>query len=235
MAIGQDLEQYFVDISTGCPYGLEQKSVYHQAMFTSLDDAAVGHFLENGYRRNGNCMYAMHCPSCSSCVPVRIRPESFRPNRNQRRVWKKNRDVTVGVAPLTMSGENLTLLDRFLQARFPDGKSTAESYYTGFFITSVTHCFEIRYRIGDQLLGVAIVDGSEQWMNAVYFFFDPDQGGRSPGTLNVLYLIDFCHNHGIDPLYLGYWIDDVPAMQYKAAFKPQEIFIEGSWQEISRS
>ena len=134
-----------------------------------------------------------------------------------------------------MSRENLSLLDRFLQARFPDGESTAESYYTGFFITSMTHCFEIRYRIGEQLLGVAIVDGSENWMNAVYFFFDPDQSRRSPGTLNVLYLIDFCRNHGIDPLYLGYWIDDVRAMQYKAAFKPQEIFIEGSWRELSRS
>ncbi|HEB69122.1 MAG TPA: arginyltransferase, partial [Desulfobulbus sp.] len=40
--------------------------------------------------------------------------------------------------------------------------------------------------------------------------------------------------HGIDPLYLGYWIDDVQAMQYKAAFKPQEIFVDGCWQEICR-
>lgn len=234
MAIGQDLEQYFVDISTGCPYGMAQKSVYHQAMFTSLDDTAVGHFLENGYRRNGNCMYAMRCPSCSSCVPLRIRPQSFRPNRNQRRVWKKNRDVTVGVAPLTMSTENIVLLDRYLQARFPQGKSTAESYYTGFFITSMTHCFEIRYRIGEQLLGVAIVDGSEKWMNAVYFYFDPDESRRSPGTLNVLYLIDFCRNQRIDPLYLGYWIDEVKAMRYKSAFRPHEIFVKRRWLEISR-
>jgi len=234
MTIGQDLEQYFVDISTGCPYGLEKKTVYHQAMFASLDNTSMGQFLDHGFRRNGNCMYSMRCPSCSSCVPIRIRPESFRPNRNQKRVWKKNRDVSVGVAPLTMSRENLALLSRFLHARFPDGKSTAESYYTGFFITSMTHCFEIRYRIGDELLGVAIVDGSEKWLNAVYFFFDPDQDWRSPGTLNILYLIDFCRNKNIDPLYLGYWIQEINTMSYKSVFKPHEIFVDGGWQLVER-
>ncbi len=234
MAIGQDFEQYFVDISTSCPYGLEQKAVYHQAIFTSLDDAAMEYFLEHGYRRNGNCMYAMRCPACSNCVPVRVRTKEFRPNRNQKRVWKKNRDVTVGVAPLTMSKENLSLLDRYLRTRFPDGKSTAESYYAGFFITSMTHCFEIRYRIGDQLLGVAIVDGSKDWINAVYFFFDPEQSWRSPGTLNILYLIDFCRSHRVDLLYLGYWIQDVKTMCYKSAFKPHELFIDGKWQQVDR-
>lgn len=235
MAIGQRLEQYFVDISTSCPYGLPQPSVYHQAMFTSLDDAAMGEFLQQGYRRNGNCLYTMHCPSCTGCVPIRIHPSLFRPNRNQRRVWKKNRDVTVGVAQLTMSRENLALLDRFLQVRFPEGKSSAEDYYTGFFITSMTHCFEIRYRIDGQLLGVAIVDGSKAWLNAVYFFFNPDQAWRSPGTLNILYLIDFCRNQRIDPLYLGYWIDKVRAMRYKTAFKPHELYLDEKWVKMDRS
>jgi len=234
MTIGQEFEQYFVDISTKCPYGLEQKSVYHQAMFASLDDTSMGQFLEHGFRRNGNCVYNMHCPSCHSCVPIRIRPEQFRPNRNQRRVWKKNRDVNVGIAPLTMSKENLALLDRFLKIRFPEGKSSADSYYTGFFITSMTHCFEIRYRVGEDLLGVAIVDSSEKWLNAVYFFFDPDQSWRSPGTLNILYLIDFCLNQRIDPLYLGYWIDEIHTMRYKSVFKPHEIFVDGGWQTMER-
>ncbi len=229
--IGADLEQYFVDISTSCPYGLHRMAVYHQAMFTSLDSGTMGRFLANGYRRNGNCMYNMRCPGCTGCVPIRLRPETFRPNRNQRRVWKKNSDLSVGVAPLTMADENLDLLDRFLKTRFPDGRSDAHSYYSGFFVTSITHCFEIRYRAGDRLVGVAVVDGSRQWLNAVYFYFDPDQGWRSPGTMNILYLVNFCRNHGIDFLYLGYWIEDVRAMRYKSAFRPHELLIDGTWQQ----
>ncbi len=232
--IGESLEQYFVDITAGCPYGLPEKAVYHQALFGPVDTATMGLFLANGFRRNGNCMYCMRCPGCKGCVPIRMNPKDFRPNRNQRRVWKKNRDVTIGVAPLTMSDENLNLLDRFLSSRFPDGKSTAESYYSGFFITTITRCFEIRYRLGDKLLGVAVVDGSDRWLNAVYFYFDPDEAWRSPGTLNILHLVNFCRSHKINPLYLGYWIENVRAMQYKSAFRPHEILIDECWQPVVR-
>ncbi len=232
--IGENLEQYFIDISAGCPYGLPHKAVYHQALFGPLDMSTMGVFLANGYRRNGNCMYSMHCPGCKECVPLRLNPETFTPNRNQKRVWKKNRDVTVGVAPLTMSDENLSLLDRFLRNRFPEGKSTAESYYTGFFITSITRCFEIRYRVDDKLLGVAVVDGSDHWLNAVYFYFDPDESRRSPGTLNILQLVKFCQSHRINPLYLGYWIESVQAMQYKSAFRPHEILVDDCWKTVRR-
>lgn len=228
------LEQYFVDISVSCPYGLEQLAVYHQAMFTSIGDETMGKFFANGYRRNGNCIYSMNCPQCRACVPIRIRPERFRPNRNQRRVAQKNRDVRAGVAPLRMSRENLTLLDRYLRTRFPESKSSAEEYYAGFFISAISRCFEIRYRIGDRLIGVAIVDGSEKWLNAVYFFFDPAEEKRSPGTFNILNLINFCNRNKIPLFYLGYFIEEVQAMRYKKAFRPHELLIDGTWREIKK-
>ena len=230
LKIDDSLEQYFVDISVGCPYGLETIAVYHQAMFTSIGDDTLGMFFENGYRRNGNCIYAMRCPACRACVPIRLRPDRFRPNRNQKRVQKKNRDVTVGVAPLRMSSENLTILDKYLQTRFPESKSSADEYYAGFFLSAISRCFEIRYRVDEKLIGVAIVDGSEQWLNAVYFYFDPEEGHRSPGTLNILNLINFCQRHDIPLLYLGYQIDQVPSMSYKTSFKPHELFLDGMWQ-----
>jgi len=232
--IDSSLEQYFVDISVSCPYGLEQTAVYHQAMFTSIGDETLGLFFANGYRRNGNCIYAMHCPACSACVPIRLKTAEFRPNRNQRRVLKKNRDVTAGIAPLRMSRENLDLLDRYLRTRFPEGKSSAEEYYSGFFISAISRCFEIRYRVGDKLIGVAVVDGAENWLNAVYFYFDPAESGRSPGTLNILNLVHFCQRHTIEDLYLGYVIEQVGSMRYKAAFKPHELLLTGEWQKRGR-
>jgi len=229
--LDRDLERYFVNAVAECPYGMEQRAVYHQAVLGRLDDTAMGEFLAYGYRRNGNCMYNMRCPGCSLCVPIRLRPERFCPNRNQRRVWKKNQDVAVEISPLTMSRENLDLLQRFLSTRFPGGSSRADSYYTGFFITSISRCFEVRYRIGEQLLGVAVVDAAPSWFNAVYFFFDPEQGWRSPGTLNIMTLNHICNTQKIDYLYLGYWIDGHPGMDYKRAFRPHELLIDGVWQE----
>ncbi|MCI5143060.1 MAG: hypothetical protein D3909_15285, partial [Candidatus Electrothrix sp. ATG1] len=127
----ESFEQYFVDIAAECPYGMPQHAVYHQGFFGSLPDHTMHFFFRNGYRRNGNCLYAMHCPGCQECVPIRLNPRKFSPNRNQKRVWAKNRDVSVGLAPLTMSAENLALLDRFLKKRFPDGRADAENYYSG--------------------------------------------------------------------------------------------------------
>lgn len=230
--IDEGLEQYFVDISVQCPYGLDQLAVYHQAVFTSIGDETMGTFFEHGYRRNGNCIYSMRCPACSACLPIRMKVEKFHSNRNQHRVLKKNRDVTVGIAPLRMSRENIDLLDKYLATRFPDGKSSAEEYYDGFFISAISRCFEIRYRIEDRLVGVAIVDGSEKWLNAVYFFFDPAEAKRSPGTFNILNLIHFCRRHKIPLLYLGYYIEEVRAMRYKTAFKPHELLISGQWQKM---
>ena len=225
------LERYFVNVAAECPYGMEWTAVYHQGVLGRLDDEAMGAFLACGYRRNGNCMYNMRCPECRLCVPIRLRPEQLRFNRNQRRVWKKNQDVAVEIAPLTMSRENLALLQRFLTARFPEGRSTAESYYSGFFITSISRCFEVRYRVGEQLLGVAVVDGAPSWMNAVYFFFDPEQSWRSPGTLNILTLNHICKTRKIEYLYLGYWIEGHAGMSYKNTFRPHELLIDGVWQE----
>lgn len=226
-----NLERFFICAAAECPYGMADKAVYHQAVFSRLDDDTLAAFLDRGYRRNGNCIYNMRCPDCKLCVPIRLRPEQFRPNRNQRRVWRKNQDVAVEIAPLTMSRENLSLLQRFLSTRFPEGRSSAESYYAGFFITSVSRCFEIRYRVEGQLLGVAIVDAAPSWMNAVYFFFDPEQGWRSPGTLNILTLKHICMTQKIGLLYLGYWIDGHAGMSYKSAFRPHELLIDGVWQK----
>ncbi len=228
-------EQYFFDISVDCPYGLEKTAVYHQAQLSSVPDDTMHLFLQNGYRRNGNYIYTMKCPDCKACVPIRMHAKDFLPNRNQKRVLEKNRDVSVGVAPIAVTKENLDLLERFLASRFPEAKSSALSYYSGFFLGSITRSFEIRYRIGEQLIGIAIVDASTDWLNAVYFYFDPEVSQRSPGTFNILSLITFCQHHNIEFLYLGYWIDGVPSMSYKSHYKPHELLLERKWKPVNRN
>ncbi len=234
MVIKQELEDYFVDLSSSCPYGFGRMAVFHQAMFVEVDDESMGDFLAAGYRRNGNCLYSMRCPDCSACVPIRLPVASFVPNRNQKRINKKNRDVKIEINRLGIDDEKLTLLAKFLATRFPDGKGQAEDYYMGFFITSMSNCFEIHYRVGGKLLGVSIVDAGSKWLNAVYFFFDPDEEKRSPGVFNILSLLKFCHNHKITFLYLGYWIESLSSMNYKVNFKPYELLLGESWQLMGK-
>ena len=225
-----DISQYFVDIPAECPYGLGFTALYRQAFFTCLPDPIMEFFLADGFRRNGNSFYNMACLECKGCVSLRVNPVKFKPNRSQKRVLQRNQDVIAELGPVIITDEKIDLLNRFFSFRYPSATGAAEGYYNGFFLNSCTHTYEIRYRTEDRLIGVAVVDLGSSSLNAVYFFFDPDESGRSPGTFNILNIIDFCRNQGIGYVYLGYWIENVQAMSYKANFKPHELLRDGCWE-----
>jgi arginine-tRNA-protein transferase len=232
--IQEELKQYFMHSSIECPYGLPFQAVYNQALFDTMPDFIMDAYLASGYRRNGNIIYNMHCSECTACVPIRIDPKEFKPNRNQKRVWDKNQDIIVETSPLTCSEENLALLEKFLNARYPGRESPPMDYYNGFFLNHITNTVEFSYRARSKLVGVAIVDLSTSWLNVVFFYFDPEEGKRSPGTFNILYLIEFCRQKEIKFIYLGYWIERVKAMSYKAIFKPHYKYRDHNWKLVTR-
>ncbi len=232
--IKEEFKQYFVHSSIDCPYGHPYQALYNQALFDSVPDFIMDVYLASGYRRNGNIIYNMHCNECRACVPIRISPKEFAANRNQKRVWNKNLDVTVEIAPLACSDENFILLEKFLAARYPGRESSALDYYTGFFLNHLTNTVEFRFRVASKLIGVAIADLGSTWLNVVFFYFDPAEEKRSPGTFNILYLIDFCRQKEIKFIYLGYWIEDVKSMSYKSKFKPHYILRDNIWKLIAR-
>lgn len=240
------IQEYIYEVPAECPYGLDELAVYRQAPCPPLAGELLDRLLAGGYRRNGNTVYTMACPTCHGCVPIRLAVVDFRPNRNQRRVWAKNRDLLIEHGPLKLNEERLALCERFLAARYPERDpervlrrlaaaadqpfARAVDYYGGFFLNSITETYEITYRLDSGLLGLAVVDLAPNSLNAVYFFFDPDQSWRSPGTMNILYLVELARRLRLDYVYLGYWIEGVPAMSYKSRFKPHQLLLQGSWQ-----
>jgi arginine-tRNA-protein transferase len=231
--IREELEQYFVHSTQKCPYGLPFQAVYNQALINTIPDFIMGAYLASGYRRNGNVIYNMNCSECQACVPIRIVPIEFKPKRSQKRTWRKNLDITVEATPLACSEENLSLLDKFLSTRYPGRDCSSLDYYSGFFLNHITTTVEFRYMLGTKLIGVAIVDLSPTWLNVVFFYFDPAEEKRSPGTYNILNLIDFCIQKDIKFMYLGYWIENINAMNYKAKFKPHYLYHNETWELIT--
>jgi len=226
--------KYFIKTPAPCPYDLPYQAVYRQGLLGPVPPPLMQALLTAGFRRNGNSLYTMACPACQACVPIRLRPATFRPNRNQKRIFRKNSDITAEVGPLTITAEKLALLNKFLTCRYPRHGSSAAEYYSGFFLNTITATFEIAYRLKGRLLGLSVVDVNSAWLNSVYFFFDPAEGQRSPGTYNILYLVEFAKRYQIDLLYLGYWIKEVAAMRYKANFKPHELLADGAWRAIGK-
>lgn len=223
--------KYFHDIPTVCPYGVGEIAVYRQAQFGFVDDPLMAAFIKAGYRRNGNSIYTMECPACQECQPLRLPVKAFKANRSQCRIMKKNRDVTITSGPFSLTYEKISLLNTFFNERFSGFDNTAESYYGTFFANTITDTFEIEYRLGKELMGVAVVDMGNSWLNAVYFYFDPKFSDRNPGIINVLSMVEFCRKHNLQHLYLGYFIESLPSMNYKGQFHPQELLVDGSWQQ----
>jgi len=229
--LGNKIDKYFVDVTVNCPYRLPYPATFYQGVFGPLSERMMELFLAAGYRRNGNCLYAMHCVRCEKCVPIRLHPKVFRPNRNQRRVWRKNMDVDVSIGLIRPNHENMELCDEFLLERYPHEGNTAAAYYSGFFLNKIVSTFEIRYRVKGRLIGNGIVDIGNNWLNAVYFFFAQDEAKRSLGTYNILTMINFCRQKNIEYLYLGYNIDEISAMNYKKKFKPYFLYRNSQWNE----
>ena len=60
-----------------------------------------------------------------------------------------------------------------------------------------------------------------------------DERPHSPGTWNVLSLLDRCAAAGLPHLYLGYYVADCPSMRYKARFRPNQVLgAGGRWREF---
>lgn len=223
------VEHLFVDIDIDCPYGLPHVATFHQATFAPLSERAMKLFLAAGYRRNGNCLYNMGCRQCDSCIAIRLHASTFKVNRNQKRTWKKNEDLSIELLPLTPDIENLSLCEKFLASRYPKENNSAPGYFRDFFLNNIVQSAQVQYRIEGKLIGTSIIDIGYNWINAVYFYFDPKESKRSLGTYNILHLVDLAQQWEVEYIYLGYLINEVSAMRYKRSFKPYYIFQNRKW------
>ena len=87
----------------------------------------------------------------------------------------------------------------------------------------------LEIRQAERLLGIAVTDVCLNGVSAVYTFFDPAESARSLGTFAILKQIELARRRGMPWLYLGFWIDGHPKMDYKRRFQPLEIRKAGSW------
>jgi len=227
-----DLIRVFQTLEHPCGYYAER-----QARNLVIDPLArglpqvYGTALERGFRRSGGHVYRPHCAGCRACVASRVPVAKFVPDRSQRRCLKRNADLVVRVAPAQRSDENFALYRRYLAARHPDGgmDDPGEDDFERFLACAWSPTRFLELRAGDELLAVAVTDVLPQGLSAVYTFYAPEHAERSLGTCAILSQIEWARAQQLPHLYLGYWIEGHPKMDYKARFRPLERLRDGSW------
>lgn len=184
-----------------------------------------------GFRRSGGFVYRPHCRECQACIPCRINTQSFHPSRRLRRCLKANADLTTRVVSAHYKEEYFSLYERYLNQRHLDGNMahpTREDFMS-FLLNDWGCSIFIESRLEGELLCVAVVDFLSGGLSAVYTFFDPEQARRSLGTFAILQQVWLAQLYELPHVYLGYWIDGHPKMDYKRNFPALEIYQDEHW------
>ena len=191
---------------------------------------------EMGFRRSGSHTYKPSCPGCNACIPLRVRVNDFHPNRTQRKILNRNKDVSISLTAPETNLEYYRLYRRYINERHSDGDMYppsakqfseflgADSGYTRFW----------NFRENDTLLGVAVTDHFPGALSSVYSFFrtEPVYERRSLGVYFVLRQLLGAKRAGLPYLYLGYYIRECRKMSYKTGFPPAEQLVGQEWQNL---
>ncbi len=219
-----------------CPYLPDQEATTLIIDPTlTISDAIFTQLAQHGFRRSGDMIYRPHCSRCDACVSVRIPVEEFVPNRSQRRIWRRNRDIRIEEVGPDYRQEHFDLYMRYQRARHP-GSTMCDpdpvKYHKFLSGESADTCF-FEMRADEKLTAVAVADRFSDGMSAVYTFFDPDCSSRGLGVFAVLWQIEYTRQLGRPWLYLGYWIRDCQKMAYKTQFRPVEGYRDGDWNRLA--
>lgn len=225
-----------------CPYlpGKSERKVFTELTGPHADELndALGRI---GFRRSQTVAYRPSCIDCRACVSVRVVAGEFRPSASQKRSLRRNGDLIGTVCRPWSTIEQFELLQCYLGQRHPGGGMSAMDEID--FADMVEHTpvdswiIEYREPTADgepgKLVGACLTDRQGDGLSMIYSFYDPDHAAREGlGNYIILDHIERARALGLPYVFLGYWVDGSPRMQYKIRYRPMERLTHGGWSRI---
>lgn len=196
-----------------------------------VDQSLYSQLSRLGFRRSGPHLYRPHCAGCSACISCRVPVADFRPGRNQRRCWRRNRDLSIELKEQIDPDEHYALYRHYIETRHRDGDMYPPSreQYDAFLCRAWGLTRYLEMRLEGRLMAVAVCDRLDDGLSAIYTFFDSNQPRRSLGVLGILAQIEEARVLGLPYVYLGYWVKQCQKMAYKTEYRPIELLVNRRW------
>ncbi len=234
--------RFFVTSPAPCPYlpGRNERKVFTELKGAHADqlNEALGRI---GFRRSQTVAYRPSCLDCQACVSVRVVAKEFKPSNTQKREIRRNRDLIATECRPWATDEQFELLTKYLGVRHPDGGMTAmdELDYADMVEHTPVTSSLVEYRepteTGEpgRLVGACLTDQQGDGLSMIYSFYDPEHANRAGlGNYIILDHILRAAGNGLPYVYLGYWVDGSPRMQYKVRYRPLERLTREGWERM---
>jgi leucyl-tRNA---protein transferase len=238
--------RFFVTSPAPCPYipGRSERKVFTELRGPHAD--ALNDALSRiGFRRSQTVAYRPSCIDCSACVSVRVVASEFRPSATQRKELRRNADLETSLCRPWSTVEQFELLQSYLGTRHPGGgmASMDETDFADMVEHTPVTSYVVEYRepsadgiTPGRLVGACLMDRQADGLSMIYSFYDPEHETRTGlGNYIILDHIRRATESGLPYVYLGYWVEGSPRMQYKVRYRPMERLSRSGWQRMPDS
>lgn len=212
-------------INDTCSYLDNKEQTTHYKIINKCSASYVHELIERGYRRFGKMFFRPVCESCNECQSIKIDVDNYNFSKSERRVLKKAKDVEMYIQTPVLSHDHLRLFERyhlFMKEKkaWKYEKTSPDHYYNSFVSGHEDFGYEILYYYDSKLVGVDLIDILENGISSIYFYYDPDYSHLSLGKLSLLKQIEHAKELNKKWIYLGYYVEECPSLNYKASYKP---------------
>jgi arginine-tRNA-protein transferase len=226
------LEQ-FVESPRPCAYLPDRSASLDVRVMLDVTPAELDVLLERGWRRFGPVYFRPACATCVECVSLRVLVDRFRPSKSQRRARRACAGLRRVVGPPRVDESRLALYAKWHASReaarkWQSNPQSRERYALEFAFPHPCAREAAFYddARGGLLVAVGLFDETPQALSAAFFFYDPEYSHLSPGTANVVSLVEQAAQGGRPHVYLGYRVMGCASLRYKASFGPHEVLPE---------
>ena len=228
----KQIRVYLPHESSPCSYLPDQRS---RSLYVDprieLNQAELTLLNQNGFRRSGKVVYRPQCPDCNACTSVRIDATQPHLSKSQKRILRKNQDLTLTIEKPQDAALHYPVYERYIEQRHSDGDMYPPDFdqYKGFLLDSFGNNHFLSAYKNNQLVACMAFDRLDDGLSSVYCFFEPEEAPRSPAMFLILSLTLITRGLGLSYNYLGYHVPGCSKMTYKTRFSPMQEFIDDNW------